>query len=374
MSAPPLSTPPHDDIDKDIDNYVDISHLNTMALRCQAREVVTLTDVNQVLPTFQRIQQQQSHFVILSNGSNIILPPQLDAVVVLPKMLGKTVREESQDSVLLEVMAGEDWHNFVVDTVSNGWFGLENLALIPSSVGASPVQNIGAYGVQVEDVIERITAFHIPTLQFKQFSKQDCLFNYRDSVFKHQVGQWLITSVTFRLHKNPTVNIKYGDVATVAAEYAVKAGRGEHITPLDTMNAIIHIRQSKLPDTADLPNCGSFFKNPIVSKSLADSLLHTYPNMVQYPIVDEQTGIEQVKLAAGWLIDKAGLKGKGIEPILTHVHQALVLTNHAAYQATQHDVERTMQFIQQTVMQQFGIMLEPEPVWIEADGRIRQTH
>lgn len=355
-------------------NYVDISHLNTMALRCVAREVVTLTDINQVSPVFQRIQQQKLAFIILSNGSNIILPPRLDAVVVLPKLRGKILLEEDKDSVLLQVMAGEDWHNFVVDTVSKGWYGLENLALIPSSVGASPVQNIGAYGVQVEETIDSITAFHIPTLQFRQFSRQDCQFNYRDSLFKQQVGQWLITSVTFRLHKNPVVNIKYGDVATIAAQYAHKAGRNTQITPVDTMNAIIQIRQTKLPNTTKLPNCGSFFKNPIVDKALADSLLTTYPNLVHYPIIDEQTGIEQIKLAAGWLIDKAGLKGKGIDPILTHLHQALVLTNHAPQRAIQADVERTMQFIQQTVKQQFGITLEPEPVWIETDGRIRQTH
>lgn len=362
---------PTSSIDNEIPNhYVDVSHLNTMALRCFARDWVSLTTIDSVLPTFQRLRQQSLPFVIISNGSNIIVPPRLDATVVSPTLLGKTLLYEDDTHVLLQVMAGEVWHACVVDTVTNGWFGLENLALIPSLVGASPVQNIGAYGVQVEDVIETVTAFHIPTLQFKTLSKIDCQFDYRDSIFKREVGQWLITSVTFRLHKEPSVNVKYGDVAAVAQQFAEQAGRNS-ITPMDTMNAIIQIRQSKLPDTADLPNCGSFFKNPIVDKALVDKILQNYPTLVHYPIKDNPT---QVKLAAGWLIDQAGLKGKGIAPILTHVKQALVLTNHAPHQATQHDVQTSRQFIQQTVEQKFGIILEPEPVWIESDGRIRQTH
>ena len=361
------------------DNYVDISQLSTMALASHARELIQLHHVDEVQPLFARLQQQQQRFVIISNGSNTLLPELLDVTVITPTLHGQTVLEEDDQTVRLEVMAGEQWHDLVVSTVTQGWYGLENLALIPSWVGASPVQNIGAYGVQVEDVIESVTAFHIPTLTFKTLSNADCEFAYRDSRFKREVGQWLITSVTFRLHKNPNVNVQYGDVAKLAAQYAnQRLGTSLDnpvITPIDTMYAIIQIRQSKIPDTNELPNCGSFFKNPIVDAADAQTLLQRFPTLVHYPVKNQQgqaTG--KVKLAAGWLIDQAGLKGKGIAPILTHVHQALVLTNHAPQVATQADIERTMTLIQQTVYQQFGVMLEPEPVWIKSDGLIRQTH
>lgn len=361
------------------DNYVDISQLSTMALASHARELIQLHHVDEIQPLFARLQQQQQRFVIISNGSNTLLPELLDVTVITPTLHGQTILEEDDQTVRLEVMAGEQWHDLVVSTVTQGWYGLENLALIPSWVGASPVQNIGAYGVQVEDVIESVTAFHIPTLTFKTLSNADCEFAYRDSRFKREVGQWLITSVTFRLHKNPNVNVQYGDIAKLAAQYAnQRLGTSLDnpvITPIDTMYAIIQIRQSKIPDTNELPNCGSFFKNPIVDAADAQTLLQRFPTLVHYPVKDNQgqaTG--KVKLAAGWLIDQAGLKGKGIAPILTHIHQALVLTNHAPQVATQADIERTMTLIQQTVYQQFGVMLEPEPVWIKSDGRIRQTH
>lgn len=357
-----------------VDNYYDISLLNALALQCHAYRLIELTQVADILPMFQQLREQNLAFVILANGSNVILPPRLEACVILPKLLGKTVLQQNDDSVVLEVMAGEDWHSLVVETVTKGWYGLENLALIPSSVGASPVQNIGAYGVQLDEVVESITALHIPTLQFHTLTNAECEFGYRDSRFKREVGDWLITQVTFKLHKQPTVTMNYGDVASMASDYAKQAGRTT-VLPIDTMHAIIAIRQSKIPNTADLPNCGSFFKNPMVDKTTAETLLQRFPKLVHYPVKNAQgEPTDKVKLAAGWLIDQAGLKGQGIAPILTHVHQALVLTNHAPAQATQMDVEKSMNFIQATVKQKFGIWLEPEPVWIEADGSIRQTH
>lgn len=353
----------------------DISALNTMSLTCHARELVCLQSLDEVLPLFQRLNENNQPFVIVSNGSNIILPKLLNATVISPTLKGQKVIFEDDEFVHLEVMAGEIWHDFVVDSVEKGWYGLENLALIPSWVGASPVQNIGAYGVQVEDVIESVCAFHIPTLTFKTLTKTECLFSYRDSIFKKQVGNWLILSVTFKLHKKAEANTEYGDVAQIAGKIANDAGRSD-ITPKDTMQAIIKIRQSKIPETKELPNCGSFFKNPIVKKSLADSIRQNYPNLIEYPVIAGNVSDEEeyVKLPAGWLIDQAGLKGKGVFPILTHVNQALILVNHAPYEASQAQIEKAMRFIQDTVEQKFAILLEPEPVWVEADGSIRQVH
>lgn len=359
--------------------YINISALSTMALASHARELVKLHTVAEVKPLFTRLRTEDQRFIILSNGSNTLLPQVLDATVVMPSLRGQQVHHEDAHSVTLEVMAGEVWHDLVVSTVNQGWYGLENLALIPSWVGACPVQNIGAYGVQVEDVIASVTAFHIPTLSFHTLSTADCEFGYRDSRFKREVGDWLITSVTFKLHKDPTVNVQYGDVATVAAEFANQrlgtAVTNPVITPVDTMHAIIQIRQSKIPDTKKLANCGSFFKNPIVPHDQAAALRQRFDHLVHYPVKDQAgkpTG--EVKLAAGWLIEQAGLKGKGIAPIFTHAHQALVLTNHAPGVATQADIGRTMALIQHTVQEKFGVMLAPEPVWIESDGHIRQTH
>lgn len=355
-------------------HYVDVSQLNAMALACRARDVIQLKTLDQVLATLTRLKQDNTPFVILSGGTNIVLPPVLNATLLIPALQGQVIHAQTDDEVIVEVMAGQAWHELVVETVNKGWYGLENLALIPSWVGASPVQNIGAYGVQVQDVIVSVTALHIPTLTIKTLTNEACEFGYRDSIFKRQMGDWLITSVTFRLHKNPSVNTQYGDVARVAQDYATKAGR-DVITPVDTLQAIIQIRESKLPDVKQLPNCGSFFQNPIVDKAKAEQLLQQFPSMVQYPVKDAHSNItETVKLAAGWLIEQAGLKGGGIAPILTHVHQALVLTNHAPYVATQTEVEATMRLIQDTVYQKFAITLSPEPVWIEANGSIRQFH
>lgn len=346
----------------------ELSHLNTIALQCHAKRHVTLTAIDEVLPLFSELTTSQTPYIILSGGSNSILPPTLNATVISPRLLGKTVIDESADSVTLAVMAGENWHELVVDCTQNGWFGLENLALIPGWVGSCPVQNIGAYGVQVEDAIDRVTAFHIPTLTWHTLSKQDCRFAYRDSMFKQQAGDWLIATVTFTLSKVANPALQYGDVASVATDFAKRLGKSQP-TPLEVMKAIIHIRSAKLPDPNVLPNCGSFFKNPIVATSLVENLLKTFPTLVHYPTAES----EKVKVAGGWLIEHAGLKGKGVAPIFTHEKQALVLTNHtpknAPCQATQANIEKAVRFIQNTVFDKFGILLEPEPVWVSENGK-----
>lgn len=346
------------------DSPTKLTDLNTMALQSHAKRRVTLTETSAILPLFSELQATKMAYIILSGGSNTILPPILDATVISPSLKGKKVKAETAEHVTLEVMAGEIWHNFVVECTQNGWYGLENMALIPGWVGACPVQNIGAYGVQVADVIDSVTAFHIPSLTWQTLSNAECHFDYRDSIFKKQAGDWLISTVTFSLSKVPNPNINYGDVANVAQDFAQKTGKAAP-SPVDVMNAIIQIRASKLPDPTILPNCGSFFKNPVVAKSQVDDLLRTFPNLVYYATIDS----DRVKVAGGWLIEQAGLKGKGIAPILTHDKQALVLTNHSPQHATQADIEKAVVFIQNTVFEKFGIMLEPEPVWVSDNGK-----
>ena len=349
------------------DVSVDLSHSNTMALACAADSVVTLTDESQLdafMASYADIINQKPLFV-LSGGSNVLLPAQLDAIVLQPKMRGITLVAQTDEYVDIEVMAGENWHDLVVHTVNQGWYGLENLALIPGLTGAAPVQNIGAYGVQLEDCMQYVRAYHLPTRTWHQLSTTDCEFGYRDSIFKRAPNTWLISCVGFRLHTDINkVLASYGDVQTVAQRYAEQQGRTQ-ATPVDVMQAIIDIRQQKLPDPKHLPNCGSFFQNPIISLEQFTQLQTTYPAIVGYPMPDNM-----VKVAAGWLIEQSGLKGGGIAPIVTHQHQALVLTNHTPYQATQDDVATSQKYIAMVVFEKFAIQLSREPVWVNTDGSV----
>lgn len=359
----------------------ELSDANTMALCCHAAAVITVTTEaglealicdadngfnNNCNENFAKNNKPLPLFV-LSGGSNVLLPDTLNALVIRPLLRGIHVTCDNENSVHIEVMAGENWHELVQFTVNQGWFGLENLALIPGLTGAAPVQNIGAYGVQLEDCLTHVHAFHLPSKSWQTLSKDDCQFGYRDSIFKREPNTWIITKVGFQLHKDATqVLTNYGDVAAVAQSLAEKNNR-KSPAPIDVMNAIIDIRKQKLPDPKVLANCGSFFQNPVISQAQFDKLKAQFPNLPSYPMPNRQ-----VKIAAGWLIDNAGLKGDGIAPILTHQQQALVLTNHAPLTATQDDVACAQDWIIKKVFDNFGITLAREPVWVNSDGSIGQ--
>lgn len=352
-----------------VDHAADLSAANTMALACQAATVVTLHNEPQIESLFQDRQLDSTPLFVLSGGSNVLLPTQLDAVVIRPLMQGIAVVNESEEYINLEVMAGVNWHQLVLYTVNQGWFGLENLALIPGLTGAAPVQNIGAYGVQLDERLTHVKAFHLPSRRWHRFDKSDCQFGYRDSIFKQQSGEWLISRVGLQLHKNPSlIQAGYGDVQSAAMAIAQSEDR-QQMNPADVMKAIIGIRQRKLPDPTKLPNCGSFFKNPVIPTEQFHQLKSRFPEIVGYRVDDAQT-----KVAAGWLIDNAGLKGDGIAPIFTHHLQALVLTNHSEpnspIKATQSDIANTQHYLQQKIFDKYAIALEREPVWIEANGAI----
>ncbi|WP_333613728.1 UDP-N-acetylmuramate dehydrogenase [Psychrobacter sp.] len=350
------------------DNLVDLSHSNTMALASVADVVVTLTDEAQLdafMADYGKEATPTKPLFVLSGGSNVLLPASLNAIVLRPQMRGISVTAQTDSYVDIEVMASENWHDLVMHTVAQGWYGLENLALIPGLTGAAPVQNIGAYGVQLEDCLEYVRAYHLPSQTWHQLTAADCEFGYRDSLFKRAPNTWLITRVGFRLHTDPSkILASYGDVQTVAQRYAEQQGRSQP-NPADVMQAIIDIRQQKLPDPKQLPNCGSFFQNPIIPQAQFIALKAIHPTIVGYPMPDAM-----VKVAAGWLIEQAGLKGRGLAPILAHQQQALVLTNHSPYQATQADVAKAQQHIADIVHEKFAIELAREPVWVNADGSI----
>ena len=347
---------------------VDLSHSNTMALACVADVVVTLTDEAQLdafMAGYGKDAELTKPLFVLSGGSNVLLPAHLDAIVLRPQMHGITMTAQTDSHVNIEVMAGENWHDLVMYTVAQGWYGLENLALIPGLTGAAPVQNIGAYGVQLEDCLEYVRAYHLPTQTWHHLTAADCQFGYRDSLFKRAPNTWLITRVGFRLHTDASkILASYGDVQTVAQRYAEQQGRMQPV-PADVMQAIIDIRQQKLPDPKQLPNCGSFFQNPIIPQTQFITLQSAHPTIVGYPMPDAM-----VKVAAGWLIEQSGLKGGGLAPIMTHQQQALVLTNHSPYQATQADVAKAQNHIAHIVSEIFAIELSREPVWVNVDGSI----
>ena len=340
-------------------NY-DLSALNTMALNCVASQAVILTHEHQVpmacmthLPLF-----------VLSGGSNVLLPEQLDARVLMPHFTGINIVHDADDHVIIDVMGGEVWHELVLHTVNQGWYGIENLALIPGLVGAAPVQNIGAYGAQLADVLVGVKVYDLHAKRWEYITHADCAFDYRTSRFKNN-SQKLITCLRLNLHKDPTrINTDYGDLSTTASDLAHTRGLSAP-TPKEVMDAVIQIRNSKLPDPSVLANCGSFFQNPIIGREQCSALLARYPTM---PYHDIDT--HSVKVPAGWLIERVGLKGGGVAPILTHKQQALVLTNHAPHIATQRNIKISQDFIIKSVAQEFGIFLVREPVWVMGNGTL----
>ena len=326
----------------------------TFGLPARAAHYIELTDSGD-LPEICRLPEFDAATVCwLGGGSNILFMQDFPSLVVRMATRGIRELERTPDSVLLEAQAGENWHGFVQSSLHMGLGGLENLSLIPGTVGASPVQNIGAYGVEVKDRIHSVRCFDVQTQEWRELSNAECRFAYRDSIFKHEGRQrYVITSVVFRLDTQFVPNVKYGDLAQVLAEQC----GGRTPTAQDVAQAVCAIRRSKLPDPAVLGNVGSFYKNPLVDAAHAQTLLAQYPQMPHYPQPDGR-----VKLAAGWLIDQCGLKGKTIGGAAVHDKQALVLVNKN--RATAADVRALSDEICRIVAQRFAVDLQPEPVWL----------
>lgn len=258
---------------------------------------------------------------ILGGGSNILFTKDYNGIVLKNEILGFKTIEENSTSIVIEAGAGMNWHSFVLKCIDMNYGGVENLSLIPGNIGASPMQNIGAYGVEIKDVFEYLDAVHIETGKVKRFYKTDCAFGYRESVFKRDLkGEFIICHVAFRLSKNEhKLNTSYGAIESELQKMEIT-----NPTIRDVSNAVISIRQSKLPDPQEIGNAGSFFKNPVVPQKTLQILLEKYPNIPHYDAPNNES-----KLAAGWLIEKAGWKGKTFEGRYgVHKKQALVLVNY----------------------------------------------
>ena len=325
---------------------IDLKNFTTFGVSANAKKFATFSTEEEAR---NLTKNNNEALLILGGGSNVLLTQDFNGLVLKNEIKGISIIEKNNVTVVLKVGAGEEWHNFVLHTIENGYFGIENMSLIPGSVGASPMQNIGAYGVEIKDVFEKLEALEIETGEIHTFTKEACAFGYRESVFKHALkGKFIITHVYFRLSLVEKISTKYG-----AIEQELLKNGISNPTSKDVSNAVIAIRSSKLPNPKDLGNAGSFFKNPVVPIKLYNKIRETFSNAPSYPI-DENF----VKVPAGWLIESAGWKGKKIGACGVHVNQALVLVNYGG--ATGNDILNLSTEIIENIYQKFGIVLERE--------------
>ena len=338
-----------------IESQVQLKPFNTLRLDSVASHFVKVQSVADLQSALQFSKQNNLNVLVLSGGSNMILPEHIHALVVAIDIQGIEFIGEDERSRTIKVGAGQVWHDFVLWTTSQHLYGLQNLALIPGLVGASPVQNIGAYGVEAGEFIESVEVYDRELEQMHSICAQDCQFSYRHSIFKDDPNRYVITHVIFRLLKQADLKINYGDL---------KAAMADDLSAENLQKQVIQIRQSKLPDPKEYPNVGSFFKNPIVDLQFFDQIAQQFPNLPHYPQPNNQ-----VKMAAGWLIDQSGWKGKQLGSVGMFHKQALVLVNYA--NASLKDVRATYQAVQADVQEKFGVLLEPEPVLFAENGMIR---
>ncbi len=287
---------------------------------------------------------------LLGGGSNVLFTQDVQGLVLKNNLRGIQVIREFKSKVWVEVGGGELWHEFVLWAVAHDYGGVENMSLIPGTVGASPIQNIGAYGVELKDVFVRLKAFNLANLKLQTFNHSACQFGYRDSVFKREEkGNWCITSVVFTLTKSPhRLNTSYGDISKTLEANGITSP-----TIADISRAVVQIRTSKLPDPAKIGNCGSFFKNPETDRAVLERILVTHPQAPHYPLSDGR-----VKIPAGWLIEQCGWKGKRVGNTGCYERQALVLVNHGG--ATGEEVKNLAEAIIESVEGKFGVKLEAE--------------
>jgi len=330
-----------------IEDNISLKPFNTFGIDVKAGYFARFSstiELNQILNEYREIP-----FLIIGGGSNLLLTKDFEGIVLKNEIKGKEIISETDHEVTVKIGAGENWHEFVIWSIENGFGGIENLSLIPGSVGASPMQNIGAYGVEIKDVFDHLFAYHIESGVTHRFSLEECQFGYRESVFKRALkNQYVITEVCFRLEKIRKVNTTYG-----AIEQELQKSGISSPTIRDVSNAVISIRQSKLPNPAELGNAGSFFKNPVVEDEVANSILEKYPTAPVYPAEGGKK-----KLAAGWLIEQAGWKGKTIDTYGVHKLQALVLVNYGG--STGKQIFDLSSAIISDIQEKFGVTLERE--------------
>ena len=325
---------------------ISLKKYNTFGIDVNAKRFISISSVYEL----QQLLRNEKELFLLSGGSNMLLTKNIEQLVVHLNIKGISIDREDDNAVYLTVNAGENWHEFVLWAIEQGYGGIENLSLIPGKVGTCPIQNIGAYGVEVKDVITKVEAIEIETNKLVSFSNTECNFGYRNSIFKNEAkGKYIITSVCFKLSKsNHKLTTSYGAIEKELTDRQIT-----NPTIKDISEAVIAIRQSKLPDPNEIGNSGSFFKNPVISISLFEELKNKYPTIPSYPVSETE-----IKVPAGWLIEQSGFKGKRYGDYGVHEKQALVLVNYG--NASGKDIFELAQKIQATIKETYKIDLEIE--------------
>ena len=338
-----------------IQQHVSLQPLNSLALPAFAEYFCSVSDEQELLAALDYAREHQLAVTPLGGGSNLVLAGDLRGLVISLNTKGYSY-SINEDSVEVTFAAGENWHQAVLTTLQQGWYGMENLSLIPGNIGAAPIQNIGAYGVELADLFVSLRAVEIATGKLCHFNKAACQFAYRDSLFKHAArDHYIIVDISLRLTTNPAVNMDYPALVAAAAE----AGLSSDLTPQAVSQLVCQIRRQKLPDPQVTPNAGSFFKNPVVADSTAAELLKLYPQMPVYPQPNQRA-----KIAAAWLIDYCGFKGVRRGYLGVHQHQALVLVNYPVKGeggGTGQQLLELAEELRRAVQQRFSISLEIEP-------------
>ncbi len=322
---------------------------NTFGLDVKANQYAPFSSVSELIQLLQNPEITTENILVLGGGSNILFTRDFDGTVLHNQIKGIEIIAETDEYALLKAGGGEVWHDLVLYTIAQNLGGMENLSLIPGTVGAAPLQNIGAYGVELKDVFQSLEAVHIKTGAVKIFKSEDCGFGYRESVFKKELkGQYIVTHVTFQLAKKPVFNTSYGAIQSTLEAMGVT-----EITLQGLSDAVCHIRRSKLPNPAEIGNAGSFFKNPEINPTEFNRLKTAHPDIPSYPAPHGN-----IKIPAGWLIEQAGWKGKKFENYGVHKDQALVLVNYGGAQGNQ--IKNLAYEIISSVEEKFGIKLHPE--------------
>lgn len=332
-----------------VEQHVDLAPFNTLQVQADAAYFARNRNKEDLASLLKDPRWNEKATFILGGGSNVLFTDDYEGLVIHPMITGKEIIAQTSDHIELKIGAGENWHETVRYCVQNGWGGIENLSLIPGTVGAAPIQNIGAYGVELQDVFVSLTAIELSTGKERMFNREACRFGYRDSIFKQELkGKFVVTDVTLQLQKQPELNTSYGAIQQKLEEKNISEP-----TIKDISDVVIEIRNSKLPNPTELANAGSFFKNPIVSNAIFNKLSQKYPGMPGYPVDESHT-----KVPAGWLIEQAGWKGKVVGNVGTYRQQALVIVNHGG--ASGQEILALAKKIQKSVLQQFDIELVPE--------------
>jgi UDP-N-acetylmuramate dehydrogenase len=332
-----------------IQKDIQLKPFNTFGIEATAKYFIEVSSIEQLQEILQNPDYQSTERLILGGGSNMLLTKDFEGLVIKIAIKGFEVVNENEDNIWLKVGAGVVWHDLVLQCVNQNYAGMENLSLIPGTVGAAPMQNIGAYGIEIKEVFEELQALEIATGEIKNFDKAMCNFGYRESIFKHEAkGKYIILNVTFKLNKRPTFHIEYGAIKDTLAEMNISEMSIKSIS-----DAVIHIRQSKLPNPAEIGNAGSFFKNPEIPNTQFEALKAQFPTIPSYPVSETTT-----KVPAGWLIEQAGWKGQRFGNVGVHAKQALVLVNYGGGKGE--EIKELSQKIQASVKEKFGIQLSAE--------------